>query len=76
MFGTLLKINDFLNSKTMRVFDFLGAIGILGYAGFLYTQEADNYIFWAIAGSLALFLAILRPTRFFSKKIERSQPNK
>ncbi len=72
MISTILKINNFLNSKAMKVIDITGAVGILAYAGYLYKTESDNYVFWAIAGTIATVLAVVRPARFFSKKLENN----
>lgn len=72
MISTILKINTFLNSKLMKVIDITGAIGILAYAGYLYKTEAENFQFWAILGTIAITLAVVRPARFFSKKLENT----
>jgi hypothetical protein len=74
MLRALLKINEFVNSKTMKILDFAGAIGILLYAGYLYNQGSESYVYWAIGGGLGLLFAIVRPARFFTKKIETQVP--
>lgn len=70
MISTILKINTFLNSKTMRFLDVVGAIGILAYAGYVYKTDSGNYVFWGILGLVALILAGVKPYKYFSKKLE------
>lgn len=72
MVKLILKINDFLNSKTMKILDTTGAIAILAYAYYLYHINSENYIIWSIAGVLAIILSIFRPANYFSKIIEKN----
>lgn len=72
MISTILKINDFLNSKTMKIIDITGAIGLLAYAGYLYSTGSDSYVIWGVIGVIATILAVVRPARYFSKKLENN----
>lgn len=70
MIHTINKLTNFVNSKAMVVIDFLGAFGVLGYAAYLYSNNED-YKLWAGIGLAALIMAILRPTKLITKKINK-----
>lgn len=67
MLTTINKINNFLTSKAMMVFDYLGAAGLLGYAYYKHTLGED-FTLWAVVGGISLVLAILRPAHRIQKK--------
>lgn len=70
MIHTINKLTNFVNSKAMVVIDFLGAFAVLGYAGYLYSNNQD-YKLWAGVGIAALIMAIIRPTKMITKKINK-----
>lgn len=72
MIETINKLNAFLTSKTMMVFDYVGAFFIIGFALYKYFNQQD-YIFWAIAGAVSLIFAIIRPAKLIQERVLKQQ---
>lgn len=75
MLTVINKVNNFVNSKAMVVFDVLGAVGVSGYAYYKYSIQED-YMFWAVVAGLSLTLAIVRPAKLLQKKALAKNNNK